>query len=332
MAATSGSGSTGKQAMAQSKSRLGRGLSSLIKVSIPDDADVDAGETTADGLGRSPAASPTATEVQVIYGTPMDIGVDEIRPNPHQPRRTFTESSLRELADSIKSNGVIQPVVVRRVSEGGYELIAGERRLRASKLAGLSTVPCVVKEVDGLTQAQMALVENIQREDLPALERAAAYKVLLTQLGLTQSELAVRLGEDRSTVANYVRLLELAEPVRRWIKDGLLSLGHAKLLAGVLDVLEQERLGKLVVAQGLSVRNLEKMILAGPLPVEKGVEDKNAGRDAHFAELEKSIARQLGMRVQLRAGRSKGKGKMTISYGSLEQFDQLMEKLGVAME
>ena len=332
MAATSGSGSTGKQAMAQSKSRLGQGLSSLIKVSIPDDADVDAGETTADGLGRSPAASPTAAEVQVIYGTPMDIGVDEIRPNPHQPRRTFTESSLRELADSIKSNGVIQPVVVRRVSEGGYELIAGERRLRASKLAGLSTVPCVVKEVDGLTQAQMALVENIQREDLPALERAAAYKVLLTQLGLTQSELAVRLGEDRSTVANYVRLLELAEPVRRWIKDGLLSLGHAKLLAGVLDVLEQERLGKLVVAQGLSVRNLEKMILAGPLPVEKGEEDKNAGRDAHFAELEKSIARQLGMRVQLRAGRSKGKGKMTISYGSLEQFDQLMEKLGVAME
>lgn len=314
-----------------SKSRLGRGLSSLIKVSIPEDGPVDVGATE-EGAGVNPAAAEQAPRMIEVLGRPAEISVDEIRANPHQPRRTFTETNLRELADSIKSNGIIQPIVVRKIEEGGgagYELIAGERRLRAAKLAGLSVVPCVVKEVDGLTQAQMALVENIQREDLAPLERAAAYKVLLTQLGLTQSELAVRLGEERSTVANYVRLLELAEQVKRWIREGLLSLGHAKLLAGVADVLEQERLGKLVVMQGLSVRNLEKVMLAPPAAAAAPPVAKDVGREAHYAELEKTIGRQLGMRVQLRAGRGKGKGKLTIGYGSLEEFDRLMEKLGV---
>jgi ParB family chromosome partitioning protein len=267
-----------------------------------------------------------------ILGRPAELAVADIRPNPHQPRRSFDPIALRDLTESIKTNGIIQPIVVRAVPGGGYELIAGERRWRACQSAGLTTIPAIIKEVDGLTQAQMALVENIQREDLPALERAGAYKALLSQLGLTQAELAARLGEDRSTVANFLRLLELPEPVRKHIREGRLSLGHAKLLAGVTDVLEQARFAELVVSQDLSVRNLERAIeawrISAPPPPAKPKEE-SSGLSAHYAELEKSISRQLGMRVQLRAGRAKGKGKLTIVYGSLEQFDRLMEQLGV---
>lgn len=336
------------------KSRLGRGLSSLIKVSVPVEPAVSAEAST------PPAAAPVATVVEApkampvqeagptaspepmavaTTGEPLLIPIDQIRPNPHQPRRTFTEGQLKELAESIRANGIIQPLVVRKAAGGaggavggGYELIAGERRLRASKLAGLKEVPCHVKTVDELTQAQLALVENIQREDLNAIERAEGYRALMLQLGLTQAELAGRLGEDRSTIANFVRLLDLAEPVRRMLRDGLLSLGHAKLIAGINDVLEQERLAKLVLAQGLSVRNLEKVLLNSPpaaaMETEKAPK-AGTGTEAHYQELERSIARQLGLRVQVSAARGKGKGKLTIHYTSLTQFDQLMERLGV---
>jgi ParB family chromosome partitioning protein len=229
----------------------------------------------------------------------------------------------------LKSNGLIQPIIVRRI-DGGYQLVAGERRLRAAKLAGLSGIPAIVRDVDAFSQAQMALVENIHREDLNPMERAAAYRALIDQLGLTQSELATRLGEDRSTVANFLRLLELAEPVRAAIRDGKLSLGHAKVLAGVSDVLEQERLAALVVSQGLSVRNLERLVSNPAMPRKV---QPAAPASAHLTNLEKSFARQLGMRVQIRAtGSNKSKGRVVIHYGSLDQFDQLLEKLGVEQD
>lgn len=345
------------------KSRLGRGLSSLIRtapevaeeltptasteIAVPSDA-------PAAGVPAEPVIVERVVEkfveklvdrvVEVPTGNPIMVPIDRIRPNPHQPRRTFTEASLRELADSIENNGIIQPLVVRKLGiyDGGswasYELIAGERRLRASKLAGLESVPVVIKEVDQFDQAQMALVENIQREDLNAIERAEGYRSLISQLGFTQAELAARLGEDRSTVANFLRLLDLTANVQRLVREGILSVGHGKLLAGVNDVLEQERLAKLVLQQGLSVRNLEKAILesatgSAPTPPPTAADAKTKqGLDAHYAELEKSIARQIGMRVNVKAGRSKGKGKVTIHYGSLDQFDQLMERLGVEVE
>ena len=348
------SGVSGKSevggAAGSGRSRLGRGLNSLIKVSVPA-ADYGGGGSGASvreadpGESTRPAAGGEGSGGGgVIVRADAEIEVARIRANPHQPRRVFNEAALKELADSIKSNGVIQPLVVRRVEagEGGakkgerggalYELIAGERRWRAAQAAGLTTVPCHIKEVDALTQAQMALVENIQREDLNPVERAEGYRTLLSQLGLTQSELAIRLGEERSTVANFLRLLELVEPVKRMLREGALSVGHAKLIAGVADILEQERLGKLVVSQGLSVRNLEKVLAAGPTTGTKpgSKTAPPSGREAHFADLEKSIARQLGMRVQLAAGKGKGgKGKITLHYASLDQFDQLMSKLGV---
>jgi ParB family chromosome partitioning protein len=268
------------------------------------------------------AAPPPAAD-----GRPLELPVNDIQPNPHQPRREFDQSALAELAGSIKANGLIQPIIVR-VTDSGFQLIAGERRLRAAKLAGLPTIPAIVRSVDGFSQAQMALVENIQREDLNPIERAQAYRALLDQLGLTQAELAGRLGEDRSSIANFLRLLDLIDPVQSMVRDGQLSLGHAKILAGVGEPVEQERLARLVVAQGLSVRNLERLVqgktaTAAPRAVGAG--------SAHLQDLERTLARQLGMRVQLRAAK-KGKGRLIVHYASLDEFDDLLSRLGVKAE
>lgn len=305
--------------MSRHRSRLGRGLESLLSVSdaLPD--------MPVESTPNSPAAFPTGTD-----GHLLQIPTAAISPNPHQPRRQFNEVGIAELAASIRATGLIQPVLLRKVAEG-FQLIAGERRLRAAKLAGLDTVPAIVRDVDAHTQAQMALVENVQREDLNPIDRAMAYRTLMTQLGLTQVELAGRLGEDRSSVANYLRLLDLAEPVQRLIGDGSLSMGHAKLIAGIADILEQERLAKLVVAQSLSVRNLERLVQEGG-SVSAPKSGKGAP-SAHLLDLEKSLSRQLGMRVQIRAaGKNKGRGKLLLHYGSLDQFDDLVSRLGLKTE
>jgi ParB family transcriptional regulator, chromosome partitioning protein len=300
----------------RNRPRLGRGLSSLISVSEPPDSTAT--------LPDEPNGSPTATLAPPAGA--QELPIDLIAPNPHQPRRAFDQGALAELACSIKSTGIIQPVIVRRTGET-YQLIAGERRWRAARLAGLSHLPALVRDVDSFTQAQMALIENIQREDLNPIDRALGYKALLSQLGLTQSEVAIRLGEDRSSVSNYLRLLELSEPVRDRVRSGELSLGHAKLLAGVSDGLEQQRLAELVISQDLSVRNLERLLQSGgaaPPP-------RRPESSAHLVDLEKSLARQLGMRIQVRAT-SEGRGRLVIHYASLDQFDDLIARLGLKVE
>jgi ParB family chromosome partitioning protein len=309
------------QAM-KTKPRLGRGLSSLISISsLPVEAEVAPVESAA--LSRQ----STVMDVIPVTGEPMLIPIGAIRPNPHQPRKTMNDASVAELSASIKTSGIIQPLVLRRTNDG-FELIAGERRLRAAKLAGLTEVPAVVRDVDGFTQAQMALVENIQREDLNPMERAQGYRTLMDQLGLTQVELAGRMGEDRSSIANYLRLLDLSEGVRNMIRDGRLSLGHAKLLAGIPDPTEQLRIAGVVLAQGLSVRNLERLLQAATQPATVR---KPASSPAHIQDLEKTLARQLGMRVEVRSA-AKGKGKLVVHYASLDQFDDLLQKLGVRPE
>ncbi len=336
------------------KSRLGRGLSSLISISsLPIEAEASAqppaGESVVladDAAAKAQASRPDS--VSSSTSTPasrqarpagaaspssdptLHVPVEAIIPNPHQPRRAFDEAALDRLAGSIKSSGVIQPILVRAVDgkAGSYELIAGERRWRAAKIAGLAEIPAIVRDVDSYSQAQLALVENIQREDLNPIERASAYKELITKLGLTQAELAGRLGEDRSAIANYLRLLELPEPVQVLIREEKISLGHAKVLAGVSDVLEQTRLATLTAEQGLSVRNLERMIQTKSAPPAPAP----AGKSAHLADLEKSLARQLGMRVQIKAGAKKGKGRLIIHYADLDQFDQLLAKMGLKAE
>ena len=319
--------------------RLGRGLSSLISVSTPPPEDaielsppnqtkaayensaIAPRKNSTNAFEDQPAQAPTVA-------SPQEVSLDLISPNPHQPRKNFSEASLAELAASLRSTGLIQPIVVRKM-DGGYQLIAGERRWRAAKLAGLSTVQIIIREVDGYTQAQMALVENIQRENLNPLDRAAAYRALIAQLGVTQAELATRLGEDRSSIANHLRLLDLPEPVRQYLFDGILTLGHAKVLASVNDPAEQERLAKLCVDQGLSVRNLERIMSNGALA------DKirsSPGVSPHLLDVEKSVTRQLGMRVQVRNTSAKGKGRLVIHYASLDQFDELMQRMNVQLD
>jgi ParB family chromosome partitioning protein len=310
--------------MTKSKPRLGRGLSSLISVSnLPVEAEIRSDSTS----GSVPSPSGISTASPPANGEPLSVSVDLIRPNPHQPRKTINQEAIAELAASMKSSGIIQPLVARRIG-GDFELIAGHRRLQAAKLAGLANVPVIVRDVDNFTQAQLALVENIQREDLNPIERAQGYRALMDQLGLTQAELASRMGEERSGIANYLRLLELSEGVRELVREGKLSFGHAKLLAGVSDILRQKNLADTVVSQGLSVRNLERMLQSAAPTIEV---KKPTGSTAHVLDLERSITRQLGMRAQLRSN-AKGKGRLILHYTSLDQFDVLLEKLGVKAE
>jgi ParB family chromosome partitioning protein len=205
--------------------------------------------------------------------------------------------------------------------------VAGERRWRAAQIAELKVIPAIVREMDALTQAQLAMIENIQREDLNPIERAMGYEVLIKELGLTQAELALRLGEDRSSIANFLRLLELTEPVKEMVRAGKLTTGHAKILAGIADVLEQHKLAELVVAQGLSVRNLERIL-------QQRAEGAQARAprvplSPHMADIEKTLCRHLNLRVQLRASRERGKGRLIMHYSNLDQFDEIMDRLGI---
>jgi ParB family chromosome partitioning protein len=315
------------------KSRLGRGLSSLISVSdLPQEAEVPI-PPAAPKAAEEPTAAPVLTAAAApVSHHPVEIATESVSPNPHQPRKQFDEAALASLAASLKSTGLVQPIVVRpdpTGAPGTYQLIAGERRLRAAKLAGLATLPVIIREVDPFKQAQMALIENVQREDLNPIDRAQAYRSLIEQLGLTQSELASRLGEERSTVANYLRLLDLAEPVREMVRDGKLSLGHAKILAGISDPQHQQELAERVVGQELSVRNLERILAEPTAPATKAAP---AEPSPHIRDLEGTLSSQLGLRVQVRSGAAKGKGRVVIHYGSLDQFDQLLERLGVKAE
>jgi ParB family chromosome partitioning protein len=305
-------------------------LSSLISVAdSPVEVSVEEGVTVRAAVAPA-TIEPPAAAAATSPAAPSEIAVSLIAPNPHQPRKQFDEASIQALAASLKSSGLVQPVIVRvRKDDGGYELIAGERRLRAARAAGLATIPALIREATPFEQAQMALVENIQREDLNPIDRAQAYRTLIDQLGLTQSELAQRVGEDRSSIANYLRLLDLVEAVRDLVRHGKLSLGHAKILAGVADPAQQQELAERVLAQGLSVRNLERVMGEAPPAPAKA---EAVAPSPHIRDLEKSLASQLGMRVQLRSSAKKGKGRLVIHYGSLDQFDALLERLGVKPE
>lgn len=320
----------------RTKPRLGRGLSSLMALSDPvapePSAPITSGEAEAvQGNLHPPEASDKGKRDEAGV---LEVPVHQVRSNPYQPRREFNEASLTELAASLKSTGLVQPIVVRKLDDG-YELIAGERRLRAARMAGFATLPAIIKHVDAPTQAQMALVENIQREDLNPIDRAQAYRALLESLQLTQAELATRLGEDRSSIGHYLRLLDLGTAARDMVRAGKLSMGHAKLLAGVQDQEKQEQLAQLVLDEGLSVRALEQLLLAQEAttsPTAAGNANAAPGSAAHLRDLEQSFTQQLGMRVQIRASSVRGKGKIIIQYQNLDEFDALKDRLGVQTE
>jgi ParB family transcriptional regulator, chromosome partitioning protein len=251
-------------------------------------------------------------------GAVRELPVALISANPHQPRRAFHGPTLQELADSVKTKGIIQPVIVRRLGDGQFELIAGERRLRAAKLAGLETIPVVIRSATDAESMEVALIENLQREDLNPLEAATAYQRLLKEFKLTQEELALRLGKERSSIANTVRLLSLPREVQAWIEEDQLSSGHAKVLLGLSDPAEQIRLGRQAVKKRLSVRDLERLI-------QKAPRSRSAipRRKSPFNALEDELTRRLATKVRVIEG--KVGGKIMIEYYSAGEFERIVE-------
>ncbi len=282
---------------------LGRGLSSLIPTAPPPEA---------------PAAGETS-----IHQLPLD----EISPNPDQPRQTFDPEALAELAASIKEHGLIQPIIVTRSRAGSapYTIIAGERRWRAARLAGLQKAPVVVKDVTPQAMLEMALVENVQRADLNPLEEATAYETLINEFGLTQAQVAERVGKSRVAIANTVRLLQLPEAVKQAVLDGQIREGHARALLGLSDDSVMIEALKLVVNRGLSVRQTEELVrrLNAPAPAPKAHDDLSASPETKA--IEDRLRARLGTKVNLY--RTRKGGRIVIHYFSEEELADLYEKL-----
>ena len=250
--------------------------------------------------------------------------ISRIRPNRYQPRKKFKEEDLASLSASIKEQGIIQPLLIRR-HEDGYELVAGERRLRAAKMAGYREVPCVIKDLDKTQLLEISLVENIQRENLNPMEEADAYHRLNTEFELTQEEVATRVGKSRPAVANYLRLRQLPESIKNSIVDGILSMGHARALLGVPNKAQQLAVWRAVVSKGLSVRETESLV--NRLKKEPGGarKPKEGADEIYFTSIAEELSRNFGTKVQIR--RRGQKGKVEIEFYSNEDLDRVLHLL-----
>jgi ParB family chromosome partitioning protein len=272
------------------------------------------------GLGRGlEALIPQTTQAGAA---PIEIPISRIRGNPYQPRQKVEQKALESLAASIAIHGVIQPVLVTEVLDG-YQLVAGERRVRAAQLAGLDRVPAVVRQLTERDQLAVAIVENVQRADLNAMEEAHAYRQLADEFKLTQEEIAARVGRARSTIANTLRLLELEQPVQQALADGNIAEGHARALAGATPA-AQRQLVETVMARGLSVRQTEELVrrLRDRPPIQSKIANDT---DANMDRLEEDLRRALGTKVIL--ARSRKGGRIVIEYYSDEEFSRLFDRL-----
>ncbi|HEX4453339.1 MAG TPA: ParB/RepB/Spo0J family partition protein [Kofleriaceae bacterium] len=288
------------------------------------------------GLGRGLSALlPTAPSPHSVRRldsekpTYFKAGIEQLYPSPEQPRRKFDEAQLAELAESIRVHGVIAPLVVRPrpASEGGgYFLIAGERRWRAAQRAGLHDVPVVVQEVDTQQAFERALVDNLQRTDLGPLEEAAAYQRLIDEFTLTQEQVAERIGKDRSTVANSIRLLKLPPAVRQLVEDERLTMGHARALLGFERAAEMERAARAVVAKGLSVRATEALVKKAREPAKPAAAAKPE-KSANVRDLEERLTRALGGPVTIREDEPGKSGHIEIRYLNLDHLERVLDRL-----
>ena len=271
-------------------------------------------------LGRGLGALLSSDSTIDLGAEPSEVEIDSIVPGPMQPRTHFDEASLDSLAESIRTHGIVQPLLVRR-RDGGYELIAGERRWRAAKLAGISRVPVVIREVPDDNLLEIALIENIQRENLNPIEEAQAYKKLIETVGLTQESLATRVGRDRSYITNYLRLLRLPDDVQQLVKEGRLSTGHARTLLALDQVDLQRRLARQILDGGLSVRATEQL-------VQKATEEKPARRsapqavDPNVKAAETKLRRALGTQVKILQA-ADGRGRVEISFFNSQDLDRI---------
>lgn len=297
--------------MAAKRKGLGRGLDALL------------GGATGSNASDAIAAVTTETEPSQD-GTLTKLPVEFIQRGKYQPRKDMHPEALEELAESIKAQGVMQPIVVRPLSRDKYEIIAGERRWRATQLAGLDTIPCVIREVPDEAAIAMALIENIQREDLNPMEEAVALKRLQDEFELTHAEVAQAVGKSRTTVTNLLRLIALTDDVKTMLEHGDLEMGHARAMLS-LDAAEQRDVAKQVVAKGLSVRQTEALVRKIQQGLPQVVVAQKPSSDV--LKLEESLSEKVGVPVAI-SHSAKGKGKMVLSYNSLDELDGILAHLG----
>jgi len=279
-------------------------------------------------LGRGLEALLPSLASEQETGT-VEVPLSQIEPNPYQPRLDFDPASLEELAQSIREHGVIQPVVVRRRAPDRYELVVGERRLRAAKLAGLQTIPAIVGDFSEGQMMELAVVENLQREDLNPIEEAQAYQTLIEEFGLTQEQLAQRIGKSRPHISNTLRLLNLPEKLQHLVRQGKLSAGHARALLGISSAAEQETLAERIIRQRLSVRQTEELVRQAAQSAGKvsrqARSQSDAQRDAELLLLEDQLRQALGTSVRIRTG--KKKGTIIIEFYGPDDLARIFERI-----
>jgi ParB family chromosome partitioning protein len=275
------------------------------------------------GLGRGLEALLGSGESRPAAGeTLVSLPLDALQPGRYQPRLNIEPEALNELAESIKAHGVVQPILARPLAAGRYEIVAGERRWRAARIAGLSSVPALVRDVPDRHALAIALIENIQREDLNPLEEAAGLKRLIEELGMTHAETAEALGRSRAAITNSLRLLELAPPVQELLREGKLDMGHARALLA-LPALAQIELAREAAAKGLSVREVEGRVAASQSRVPRA----RSRPDRDVARLEEEISQRLGTTVRIRQAGKKGAGRIIVHYANLGHLETLLAKL-----
>ena len=300
---------------------LGRGLQSLLGPIISDGAD------SRQGL-PDPSIAVKFPPDRELHNSLQEISIDSISPNPYQPRMVWDRQELADLAESIRTNGVIQPIIVRE-TESGYQLIVGERRLRAAQLASLTSIPALVRAASDEQLLELALIENIHRTNLNPIERAKAYQNYLNSFSLTQAEAAHRLGEDRSVIANYLRLLDLPEEIKQMLVQGQLNMGHARAILALPTDELRRRLANRAMAGRLSVREVERLVRK--YLTETGqARTTIRSKPAHILDLESKLGSQLGTKVAIETRKNGQRGKIVIEFYSLDEFDRIAEKIGLA--
>ena len=288
------------------------------------------------GLGRGIEALFEENDFNEINDneTVQDVKLSLIRPNPYQPRRTFDQKALRELASSIQESGVFQPIILRQPDPKlkRYELIAGERRFRASKLAKQTTIPAIIRTMRDEKMMEVAVLENLQREDLTPLEEAQAYQTLMDKLSLTQAQVAERLGKSRPYIANYLRLLGLPNEIKELVSAGKLSMGQARTLLGLKDRKQLVKLAKQAVEKNLTVRQLEELVAQMNGTAEKKRAKRRQRKPAYVREAESQLQSKFGTKVAVAPSRKKNAGEIEIPYTSADDFNRVMEVLNISLD
>lgn len=290
------------------KNALGRGLGALLNDSASDDL-----------MTKKPLRERSAS-----VGSISEVQLDQIEVNPFQPRTDFDQKALEELSDSIKVQGIIQPITLRKLNNNSYQLISGERRFQASKLAGLKKVPAYVRTADDQQMLEMALIENIQRQDLNAMEIALSYQRLLTDCDLKQEQLGERVGKDRSTVNNYLRLLKLPPDIQAAVRDGKISMGHARALVNVEDPAIQLDILKKTLEGELSVRKVEALVKQASFPDEKEEDSSNKEPNKEIIKVQDQLSSHFGAKIRI-ASNENDKGEIKIPFDSVSELNRILE-------